>query len=86
MVFFSAVLFFLIWEGVEVVNYGYRLNRLRREIVQLREENAFFREEYCRMTSLKKIEEIARTKLGMKDPAAVIYVSAKESCKPVKTE
>ncbi|HLD30031.1 MAG TPA: hypothetical protein VJC03_06780 [bacterium] len=83
---FFGVLFFMIWEGVEVVNYGYRMNRLRREITQLREENAFFREEYCRVTSLKRIEEVARTKLGMKDPATVIYVSAKTDRKLIKAE
>ena len=74
--FFFATLFFLIWQGVEVVGYGYKIDRLRSEMVCLQAENVLIREEYCSLTSFKKIEEIASSELGMVYPRYIRYVRA----------
>jgi len=74
---FTAVItgLFVIWQGVEVVNYGYLISNLRREIKFLKEENSMLKLEYMELTSLSKVEDVAFNQLGMVYPEDRIYIS-----------
>ena len=68
----------LIWEAVEVLNFGYRLRKLRKEIKFLKKENALLKCEYIEITKPDVVENIAFKYLDMVYPRDRIYLSLKK--------
>jgi cell division protein FtsL len=57
-----------VWQHVQVVRFGYQVERLRAARVTLIQEGKALKVELGRLRSLKRVEEIARSKLGMVNP------------------
>ena len=61
-------LLFYVWQHVQVVRLGYQVERLREAQATLIQEGKGLRVELGRLRSLKRVEELARHKLGMVNP------------------
>jgi cell division protein FtsL len=59
---------FHVWQHVHVVRQGYELERLREAHAKLVQANKSLRLEAGQLRSLRRVEEIARTRLGMTTP------------------
>jgi len=59
---------FHVWHHIRVVRQGYELERLRAMHAKLVQENKALRLEAGQLRSLRRVEEIARTRLGMVAP------------------
>jgi cell division protein FtsL len=59
---------FHVWQHLYVVRQGYAIERLRAVHSRLVQENKVLRLEAGQLRSLRRVEEIARTRLGMTTP------------------
>ena len=59
---------FHVWQHIYVVRQGYAIERLREAQSVLVQENKVLRLEAGQLRSLRRVEEIARTRLGMVTP------------------
>jgi cell division protein FtsL len=59
---------FHVWQHIHVVRQGYAIERLRAVHSRLVQENKVLRLEAGQLRSLRRVEEIARTRLGMVTP------------------
>ena len=59
---------FHVWQHIHVVRQGYEIERLRDLHAKLVQENKALRLEAGQLRSLRRVEEIARTRLGMVTP------------------
>ena len=59
---------FHVWQHIHVVRQGYAIERLREVQARLVQENKILRLEAGQLRSLRRVEEIARTRLGMVTP------------------
>lgn len=57
-----------VWQQIHVVRLGYEIERLRETQAALEQENKALRLEMGQLRSLKRVENIARTRLGMVTP------------------
>jgi len=57
-----------VWQHIHVVHQGYAIERLREMHAKLVQENKALRLEAGQLRSLRRVEEIARTRLGMVTP------------------
>jgi len=57
-----------VWQHIHVVRLGYQIERLRETQAALVQENKALRLEMGQLRSLKRVENIARTRLGMVTP------------------
>ncbi len=60
--------FLIVAQAVRVVSKGYYLNQLKGEVVALERKNGQLSLEIAELRSLKRIENIAFTELGMQKP------------------
>jgi cell division protein FtsL len=67
LLFLAGALFY-VWQHVYVVRQGYELERLRETHAKLVQENKLLRLEAGQLRSLRRVEEIARVRLGMVTP------------------
>lgn len=58
-----------VWQHVQVVRLGYEIEQLRETQAALVQENKALKLELGQLRSLKRVEEIARKRLGMVTPA-----------------
>lgn len=58
-------LFIYLWSHITVVERGYYFNTLKKEYQRLMEENNLLELEKAKLSSLERIEKIAREKLGL---------------------
>jgi len=63
-----GVLFFYLWEQVEIMKLGYRIDELNKKREKLLEEKRRLSLEKAFLSSPERIERIAKTKLGMRYP------------------
>jgi len=72
------VLFAAIWANLETVRVGYQLERLeaQREVLVRRRRNLLA--EKAAVSSLSRVEEIARTKLGLAPPRLTQVIQVME--------
>lgn len=70
---------FHVWQHIHVVRQGYELERLRALHGTLIQENKALRLEAGQLRSLRRVEEIARTRLGMVTPRPTQVVIVPES-------
>ncbi len=66
LVLVAALLY--VWQHVYVVRLGYEIERLRETQAALVQENKALKLEMGQLRSLKRVEEIARKRLGMVTP------------------
>jgi cell division protein FtsL len=59
---------FHVWQHIHVVRQGYAIERLREMHARLVQENKVLRLEAGQLRSLRRVEEIARARLGMVTP------------------
>lgn len=59
---------FYVWQHTRVVRLGYEIERLRETRASLVQESKALRLEIGQLRALKRVEEIARTQLGMVTP------------------
>ncbi len=59
---------FYIWSRVQIVHYGYEINRLRAHQESLLEQNKKMSVEWATLKSPQRIEKIAHEKLMMQPP------------------
>lgn len=57
-----------VWQHTQVVRLGYEIERLRETRAVLEQERKALRLEMGQLRSLRRVEEIARTRLGMVTP------------------
>ena len=57
-----------VWQHIHVVRLGYEIEQLREHKAALVQENKALRLEMGQLRSLKRVEEIARKRLGMVTP------------------
>ena len=67
LVMLVAVLLY-VWVHIHVVGLGYEIERLRERHAALVQENKALRLEMGQLRSLRRVEELARTRLGMVTP------------------
>lgn len=65
--FFTFGLFYT-FKHTQVVNLGYQIDEIKQEIAALQRENKRLELEIARLQAPERIERIATTKLGMKEP------------------
>ncbi len=67
---------FYVWQHTRVVRLGYEMERLRETRAQLVQDSKALRLEIGQLRALKRVEEIARTRLGMVSakPGQVVLV------------
>jgi len=63
----AGVLFY-VWQHTHVLREAYAIERLRMQHATLVQENKALRLELGQLRSLRRVEEIARTRLGMVTP------------------
>lgn len=61
---------FYVWQHTRVVRTAYEIERLREARATLVQENKALRLETGQLRALKRVEDIARTRLGMVTPRA----------------
>jgi cell division protein FtsL len=73
-----AVLFAAVWANLETVRVGYQLERLesQREVLVRRQRNLVA--ERAAVSSLSRVESIARTKLGLVSPRLTQVILVKD--------
>jgi len=64
----AGVLFY-VWQHTRVLRESYAIERLHEQHARLVQENKSLRLEIGHLRSLRRVEEIARTRLGMVTPA-----------------
>jgi cell division protein FtsL len=70
---------FHVWQHIYVVRQGYELERLRALHGKLVQDNKALRLEAGQLRSLRRVEEIARTRLGMVTPGPAQVILVPES-------
>lgn len=75
LVMLAAALLY-VWQHIHVVRLGYELERLREIQATRVQENKGLRLELGRLRSVRRVEEVARTQLGMvtPKPAQVVVI------------
>lgn len=72
-------LLFYVWQHVQVVRLGYQVERLRAARAILIQEEKGLRVELGRLRSLKRVEGLARGRLGMVNPVPGQIIFIEES-------
>jgi len=72
-----------VWQHIQVIRLGYRVERLNAELSVLVQEEKELTVKIAQLKSLGRIEEIARRRLGMVDPAPsqIIIISSQKKPK-----
>lgn len=68
-----------VWQHIHVVRMGYEIEQLREQQAALMQENKTLRLERGQLRSLKRVEAIARKRLGMVTPKSGQVVLIPES-------
>ena len=61
---------FYVWQHIQVVRFGYEVEQLQAERIALLRGEKELRFELARLRSLRRVEEIARSQLGLMSPAS----------------
>ena len=69
-------LLFYVWQHIQMICLGYRLNELKGQFITLGEQNNMLKKEISRYSNYDKIEEIATSRLHMvyPGPDSIIYL------------
>ena len=65
VIFFCVIILFYVYEHIQALRYGYVLNERRAEEVRLRMDNDQLLMQIKEYTALPRLEELAKTKLGL---------------------
>lgn len=75
----SAVLFFYVWQHMQVVKIGYEVEALRKERQDLTNQYYYLKYRLNEVKGLSRVEEIARGQLGMVTPKSEQVVMLNEN-------
>lgn len=64
-IFLVIAIFVYGWEKIQIVRNGYRLQQLEKELAFWENENRYLEIKAVQLTSLERVDKIARQKLGM---------------------
>ena len=80
----SLLLFFYVWQHMQVVKLGYEVQRLRTEKQQLTNEYYFLKYKMYDVNNLSRVEKISREQLGMVTPRTdqIVFLSEGPSLYP----
>ncbi len=59
-----------VWTRIEVIQLGYGVSRLRREVTDLKEQRNAIQAEVASLKRAERLERIARERYGMRPPQA----------------
>ena len=62
------VALFLVWARIQVIQLGYEVSRLRKEVRDLAQHRDLLKAEVARLKSPERLEEIAISRFGMRLP------------------
>jgi len=68
LVLISGAILFYLEARIKIIKLGYQINELIDELEGLRDKNMQLRLERTRLNSLRRIEDLARRRLGLTDP------------------
>jgi cell division protein FtsL len=77
LILMGALLY--VWQHIHIVRLGYEIEQLREQQAALVQENKALRLERGQLRSLRRVEEIARKRLGMVAPKPGQVVLVPES-------
>ncbi|MFH1238758.1 MAG: cell division protein FtsL [bacterium] len=60
--------FFYVWQHIQVIKVGYRINKLQAQLEELKNKNRYLRVQANQLKSLDRIEKIAIEELKMVKP------------------
>ena len=69
-----SLMLFTVWEHSEMVQLGYGIEHMKREKLDQHKRQQALLVEYYGLVSLGRIEELAKTQLGMMRPQAGQFV------------
>lgn len=83
MIAFSIMLFFYVYQHIQSLKYGYEVEEQRKELLGLQMENDRIIMDIKQHTSLPRLEELAKKKLGLKiaDQSEIIVISVEPEIK-----
>ena len=61
--------FFYVWQHIQVIKVGYRINKLQAQLEELKNKNRYLRVQANQLKSLDRIEKIAIEELKMVKPS-----------------
>ncbi|MFH1379036.1 MAG: hypothetical protein ABII23_02040, partial [bacterium] len=86
IVIFSVILFFYVYQHIKSLRYGYKVEEQRKLLYQVQMENDQIGMEIKQFTSLPRLEELAKKKLGLKiaDQSEIITLPVERNKKNIK--
>ena len=63
-----VILLFYVWQSVQSVKINYQMSRLEKEIKFFKNNNKYLNVRLDELTTLSRVEKIARKKLGLISP------------------
>lgn len=74
LLFCTALIY--VWQQIQVVKVGYNLSQLKVQIEERENENRFLRMRLSNLSSLERVEKIAKERLKMVNPPPenIIYL------------
>lgn len=70
-----------VWQSTKMVEVKLRIKAVEGDISYLENANADLRGEISKLQSLTRIEEVAKTDLGMVEPTRLVYIAMPEKWK-----
>lgn len=76
----AALLLLYVWQHIQAVRFGYEVHALQQEIAHEENTNNILRVKISRLASLSRLDELAKTKLGLVLPGKddIVMVSIQE--------
>jgi cell division protein FtsL len=70
IILLTVLALFYVWSRVKVVEMGYELSGLNSSVAELSKQIGALEADIARLKSPKRLEEVAKTELGMQTPTA----------------
>ena len=67
-ILFISSLIFLVWSRIQVTQLGYRISQANQEQQELLQKNSKFKIEEASLKTPSRIEDLAKNRLGLKNP------------------
>ncbi|MBU1107924.1 MAG: cell division protein FtsL [Candidatus Riflebacteria bacterium] len=74
----SSMFTVYVWQSTKMVEVKLRIKSVEKDITSLENANADLRAEISKLQSLTRIETVAKTELGMVEPARLVYITMPE--------
>jgi cell division protein FtsL len=80
--FFGCVAFFYVWERISAVQLTIRIEKLKEDVASLENEVKRLEIRKTELSAHRRIESVAREKLGLRYPkqGEIVFVTKDEKC------